>query len=94
MRSFNNKGSGTYAYHCDPDAHTILSALSILICTGHMLPNQENSGHIARMGQKSAYKDFVKHPEQDRPLQELEIDERALECILTKQEGRMSNAII
>ena len=37
------------------------------------------------MGQKSAYEVPVQHREQDRPLQELEKDERALECILRKQ---------
>jgi hypothetical protein len=44
------------------------------------------------MGQKSAYEVSVQNLAQDIPLQELEIDERALDCILTKQRGRMWNA--
>jgi len=59
----------------------------------HIVQTTE-SGHIARMGQKSAYEVSVRHLEQDITLQELEIDERALECILTKQGGRMWNAFI
>jgi len=56
-------------------------------CTEHLdlysshTAQTTESGHIARMGQKSAYEVSVQYPEQDRPLQELETDERELECI-------------
>jgi len=64
-------------YHTDCTEHLDLY-------WSHTIQTTE-SGHIARMGQKNAYEVSVQHPEQDRPLQELETDERALKCILRKQ---------
>jgi hypothetical protein len=88
MRSFNNKGGGIYACHFVTDTHTIQSARSTWTRLGQISSNREKqkSGHIAQMGQENAYEVSVQNPEQERPLQGLEMGGRAPECILTEQE--------